>query len=102
MIGRLWRGWATPDEAGAYQEHLLQATLPALEAISGYRGAYVLRRDVVDEVEFVVVTLWDSIDAVRQFAGEEYELAVVPPAARAVLKRYDEHVLHYDVAIASA
>ncbi len=101
MIGRLWRGWTARHDARTYEQHLRQVTLPALREIPGYRRAYVLRRDVNGEVEFVVVTFWDSLDAVREFAGEEYEVAVVPPEARAVLSRFEEHVLHYAVAIAS-
>lgn len=63
----------------------------------GYRGIHLLRRDVEDEVEFVTVMWFDSIDAVRVFAGEEYELAVVPDKARALLSRFDERSQHYGV-----
>jgi heme-degrading monooxygenase HmoA len=97
MIARLWRGWTTRANAGAYERHLAQATLPALERIAGYRDAYVLRRNLGGDVEFVVVTLWESLEAVRRFAGDDYEVAVVPLEARAVLSRFEEHVRHYNV-----
>jgi len=65
--------------------------------ISGYRGIHLLRRSMGDEIEFVTVTWFDSIEAVRVFAGEEYELSVVPPKARALLSRFDERSQHYEV-----
>jgi heme-degrading monooxygenase HmoA len=99
MIARHWRGRAGTDTASAYLSHLREETLPRLRAIDGHRGAYVLRREVRDEVEFVVLTLWDSLESVRAFAGDDYEVAVVPPKARRLLSNFDERVLHYDVAI---
>jgi heme-degrading monooxygenase HmoA len=72
--------------------------LPDLEQIPGYEGAYVLRRDDDDGVEFVVLTLWRSLDAVRDFAGDDYERAVVTPEARDLLSEHDERVVHYVVA----
>ena len=72
MIARHWRGWTSPQNATAYQELLSGTVLPGLKKISGYRGGYVLRRDVAEEVEFVVVNLFDSIEAVQQFAGPDY------------------------------
>ena len=67
----MWRGWSTTELAPAYEEHLRDVTFPALREIAGHEGAYVLRRDDGDDVEFVVVTLWASMDAVRAFAGCE-------------------------------
>jgi len=99
MIGRHWRGLAYRERADAYQEHLERHTLPQLRSIPGHRGAYVLRREQRDEVEFVVLTLWDSLEAVRLFAGDEYETAVVPAEARELLLTFDEKVVHYQVAI---
>jgi heme-degrading monooxygenase HmoA len=99
MIGRHWRGLARREAADHYVEHLRRETLPALGAIEGFGGAYVLRRESGDEVEFVVLTLWDSLDSVRAFAGDDLERAVVPPAAQALLSSYDDTVLHYDVVI---
>jgi heme-degrading monooxygenase HmoA len=99
MIVRYWRGLTRADTASAYFDHLRRETLPQLRAIDGHQGAYVLRREAGDDVEFVVLTLWDSFESVRAFAGADYEAAVVPPAARSVLTSFDERVLHYDVAI---
>jgi hypothetical protein len=67
--------------------------------MSGARGAYVLRAPVGDEVEFVTITLWDSLDAVREFAGDDHELAVVPPPARRLLSRFDERSRHFETVI---
>jgi len=98
MIARLWRGVAsTSVNADAYRRHLLTKVLPSLTVIPGHRGARVLRRDDGGHVEFVVMTFWDSMDAVRRFAGEEPGRAVVEPEARAVLAEYDERVRHYEV-----
>jgi heme-degrading monooxygenase HmoA len=99
MIGRLWRGWTTAELAPGYVAHLRQATFPALARIDGHEGAYALRRNRDDEVEFVVLTLWRSLDAVRAFAGDDYEVAVVPPEAERVLTRFDHIVAHFEVAL---
>ena len=96
MVARVWRGWSTTELAPVYEEHFRTATLPALGEIEGHEGAYVLRRNVGDEVEFVVVTLWASFDAVRAFAGDDHEAAVVPPEARRALTRFEHTVTHYD------
>jgi heme-degrading monooxygenase HmoA len=99
VIGRVWHGWATPEQAPRYEEHLRTATFPALGAIDGHAGAWALRRDAGGEVEYLVLTLWRSLDAVRAFAGDDYEVAVVPADARAALTRFDETVQHFEVAV---
>ena len=96
MIARIWHGWATRENADAYESLLRAEVLPGIERIEGYRGAYLLRDDD-ESVEFVTVTLWDTLDAVRSFAGEDYERAVVPPEARRLLERFDERSRHYEV-----
>ena len=96
MIARIWHGWATPENADAYEALLRADVLPGIERIDGYRGAYVLRTGDA-EVEFVTVTLWDTFDAIRAFAGDDYARAVVPPEARRLLERFDERSLHYEV-----
>ena len=94
MLARLWRGRAkTPADAAAYQRHVTARVLPALKEIPGHRGAQVLRR----EEEFLVITFWESMDAIRRFAGEDPERAVVEPEARAVLAEFDDVVRHYEV-----
>jgi heme-degrading monooxygenase HmoA len=96
MIGRLWHGWTTRADASAYEALLRSEVLPGIHRVRGYRGAYLLRRDVGDEVEFVTLTLFDSMDAVRAFAGEDFEKAVVPPKARRLLARFDATSVHYE------
>ena len=91
MIARMWHGWTSRDNAGAYESLLRGEILPGIHRVSGHRGAVLLRRDAGDEVEFVTVTWFESMDAVREFAGADWERAVVPPAARrlALLSRHD-------------
>jgi len=94
---RYWRGWATHENADAYREIVSTQVLPHIAALNlGYHGAYLMRRDLVDEVEFATITMFDSIDDVRAFAGDDYERAYVPDDARAVLTRFDERCAHYE------
>ena len=99
MISRIWHGWTTFENADAYEELLEREIFVGIgnQRIPGYRGIQLFRRSLADEVEFVTVMWFDSLDAVRAFAGEDYEVAVVPPKARAVLKRFDARSQHYDV-----
>lgn len=94
---RLWKGRATVAKAGDYVRHASQTVFPEVQSLPGHRGAYLLRRPVGDGVEFTVLTLWDSMDAVRGFAGPDPERAVVEPAARAALSDFDETVNHYEI-----
>jgi heme-degrading monooxygenase HmoA len=98
MISRIWHGWTTTGDAAAYQSLLETEILPGIarRGVEGYRGAHLLRREAGDEVEFVTVMWFDSLDAVREFAGADYETAVVPAKARALLKRFDERSAHYE------
>lgn len=99
MIVRLWHGYTRPADADAY-ERLLQEEIfrgIASRAIAGYHGIELFRRPVGETVEFVTLMRFDSLDAVRAFAGQDYEAAVVPPAARALLVRYDARSVHYEV-----
>jgi antibiotic biosynthesis monooxygenase (ABM) superfamily enzyme len=99
MISRIWHGWTTPANADTYEALLKSEIFVGISErqISGYHGIQLLRRQAGDEVEFVTIMLFDSIDSVRTFAGEDYEACVVPPAARQVLKRFDERSQHYEV-----
>jgi heme-degrading monooxygenase HmoA len=99
MVARIWHGWTTSEKADAYEELLRAHVLPGIHRVSGYRGAYLLRDDSSDEVEFVTVTLFDSLDAVREFAGDDYEAAVVLPEARKLLTRFDERSHHYETLV---
>ena len=96
MIGRVWHGWTEPENADAYERLLRAAILPGIHRVTGYNGAYLLRRPAGNEVEFVTITLWDSMEAVRAFAGPEGGTAVVPPEARKLLARFDDGSLHCD------
>ena len=98
MITRIWRGWTTVDNADAYQQIVSQEVLPGIAArnLDGYHGAYLLRRELEGEVEFATILLFDTLEQVRAFAGEDYETAYVPPRARAVLARFDQRSAHYD------
>jgi heme-degrading monooxygenase HmoA len=99
MIARLWHGWTSRENAEAYEALLRGEILPGIHRVAGYRGAHLLRRDQEDEVEFVTLTLFDSMDAVRAFAGEDFEEAVVPQEARALLARFDQRSMHYEIAL---
>ena len=98
MIVRTWHGWTAQHDADAYQRLLLEEIFTGIAArrIAGYRGIELLRRDAGDEVEFVTVMRFDTLEAVRTFAGEDHEVAVVPPAAQALLKRFDARSAHYE------
>ncbi|HEX7125950.1 MAG TPA: antibiotic biosynthesis monooxygenase [Thermodesulfobacteriota bacterium] len=98
MISRHWKGIAKPGQAEAYVHHLESDTFPKLSAIPGFVRASILRRDVAAGTEFQVVTLWESLDAIRAFAGERPEVAVVPPTVQAMMVSYDAHVEHYEIA----
>lgn len=98
MIARLWHGWAPRDSADAYEEFLRTKFLPTIDRIAGYKGAQVFRRDDEGvEVEFVTTTYFDSIGAIRAFAGNDYEVANVAPEARRLLTRFDQRCRHYTV-----
>jgi len=98
MIARTWHATATVENADAYCRHFAAEVVPRLKAIAGHRGALLLRRAAGHQVEFVAMTLWDSIDTVKQFAGPNPEIAIVEPQARAVLTQFDTLVTHHEVA----
>lgn len=101
MIIRLWHGWTTPANADAY-ERLLEEEIfrgIARRAIAGYRGIELLRRAAGGEVEFVTLMRFDSLEAVRAFAGQDYEVAVVPPSARRLLSRFDARSAHFELRV---
>src|SRR4051812_23288143 len=97
MIFRIWHGWATPANADKYEAMLRADVLPGITRVAGYHGAYLLRKDAASEVEFVTICLFDDYDAVRRFAGEDFEVAVIPAEARKLLARCDERSSHYEV-----
>lgn len=99
MIERIWHGWTDPEDADEYEHLLREDIFPGVaeQEIEGYRGVRILRRSCEDEVEFLTVMQFASVDAIEQFAGEDYQQAHVPPAARALLTRYDDRVHHYEL-----
>jgi antibiotic biosynthesis monooxygenase (ABM) superfamily enzyme len=99
MVTRLWRGWTATADADAYGQFLLNELFPSMRAIDGFRGADVLRRVDGDEVAFVTLTRFDSLEAIREFAGHSYEVPVLEPEALALLSHYDERALHFDTAV---
>ncbi|MBN1121269.1 MAG: antibiotic biosynthesis monooxygenase [Anaerolineae bacterium] len=99
MISRIWHGYTTPENADTYETLLKEEIFTGIQDrhIRGFQRIQMLRRDLGDEIEFVTIMWFDSLDAVREFAGEDYEAAVVPPKARAVLSRFDARSQHYEV-----
>jgi heme-degrading monooxygenase HmoA len=99
MIGRIWHGWTTPTNAERYESLLKEEIFVGIQRrnIRGFQGIRLFRREVGNEVEFLTLMLFDSLDAVREFAGEDCEAAFVPDKARAVLSRFDERAQHYDL-----
>ena len=105
MISRVWHGWTTRDNAGAYEKLLRDEVLPGIHRVRGFKGALVLRdvenkdannKDAKNEIEFIVITQFDSIADVKEFAGEDYEVAVIEPEARKLLSRFDARAAHYE------
>jgi heme-degrading monooxygenase HmoA len=103
MISRIWHGWTTLDNADKYEMLLKEEIFVGIQDrhIRGFKSIQLLRRDVGEETEFVTIMLFDLLDAVREFAGEDYETAVVPEKARALLSHFDQRSQHYEVRVAS-
>jgi heme-degrading monooxygenase HmoA len=102
VISRIWHGWTTRENAAPYEALLRSEILPGIASrrIRGLRGTHLLRRDVSEGVEFVTILWFDTIDAVREFAGKDYEAAVVPEKARRLLTRFDARSQHYETVLA--
>jgi heme-degrading monooxygenase HmoA len=99
MIGRIWHGWTKPENADEYERLLKEEIFPGIadRNVSGYRGIQLFRRPSAEEEEFVTIMWFDSWEAVKQFSGDDYERAYVPPKAREVLARFDERSQHYEI-----
>jgi len=97
MIARHWRGVAKADRATDYIDHLRAETFPALEKLPGFVSASILRRAVPEGVEFLIVTEWQSLDAIRAFAGDDIETAVVPQAVQGMMIEFDRVARHFHV-----
>jgi hypothetical protein len=98
MISRHWKGTAKLGQAENYINHLKTDTFPELAKIDGFLRAEILKRTTDEGTEFLIVTVWESMDAIGCFAGPTPDVAVVPPQAQAMMISYDEHVVHYEVA----
>jgi heme-degrading monooxygenase HmoA len=99
VITRMWRGWTRSDQADRYEQHYRSEVVVTLGRVAGFRGARLLRRTIGAETEFVSLTFFEDLDAVRSFAGSDHETAVIAEEARKVLVRFDERVCHYQTAV---
>lgn len=99
MIGRIWHGYTTPENADIYEDLLKEEIFTGIRdrQIPGFREIQLFRRELEGEIEFVTIMWFESLEAVREFAGADYETAVVPAKARAVLKRFDQLFQHYEI-----
>ena len=98
MVARIWHGYAKPEHADAYEALLKPELLPGLSQVRGYQSSYLMRRTAGDEVEFVTIIIWDSLDSIRAVAGEDYETAVIPAERLQYLSRYDAKAQHFEIA----
>ena len=97
MIARVWHGYTKPEHADAYEAMLKPELLPGIGKVKGYKSSYLLRREQGAEIEFITIMLWDSIDAIRAYAGQDYENSVVPAERRKYLSRHDAKAAHYEI-----
>ncbi len=97
MVMRVWHGFTTPENADGYESHLKPEVLPGISKVPGYLGAYFVRRNLQNEVEFVTILLWESLAAIRDFAGPDYEVAIIPADRLKYLSHWDERAAHYEV-----
>lgn len=99
MIARVWHGYTKPEHADAYESLLKPELLPDISKAKGYKGSYLMRRNLGNEVEFITILLWDSLDAVRNAAGHaDYETSIIPEERRKYLAHYDAKAAHYEIA----
>lgn len=99
MIVRVWHGWTSPADADAYERFVRGLLAQLTGRVPGFRGGWVLRRPSGDEEEFAVLTLFESLDAVRAFAGDDYETPVIEPEAARLLIRGDDKAAHYEAVV---
>jgi len=97
MIARVWRGWTKTENADAYEKLLREVVYPGLQKITGYRGGYIFRQNIAEEAEFVTVNLFESLEAVKAFAGPDYDMPVFEPEARSLLSKVEPTARHYEV-----
>ncbi|CAN5302205.1 antibiotic biosynthesis monooxygenase [soil metagenome] len=99
MIARVWHGWTAPESADAYEDFLQTTMFPSIHGLSGFLGTDLLRRDLDGEVAFVTITRFESHEAVRALAGDDYDHAVIEPEARALPSRCDERSEHHELVL---
>jgi heme-degrading monooxygenase HmoA len=97
MIARIWHGATKPEHADAYEAMLKPELLPGIGKVKGFRHSYLLRRNAGQEVEFITIMFWDSIDAIRAVTGPDYETSIIPEERRQYLARHDAKAMHYEV-----
>ena len=97
MIARVWKGWTKAENSDAYENLLRDVVYPELKTIEGYIGGYILRHDNREESEFVTMNLFESIEAVKKFAGSDYDVPVFELEARRLLSKVEPIARHYDV-----
>ena len=99
MIFRIWHGWTSPENADSYENLLKEEIFPGIASknVPGYRGISLLRRDLGNEIEFITIMQFDSLESIKQFAGEDYEKSYVPDKAKKVLSRHDSRSQHYEM-----
>jgi heme-degrading monooxygenase HmoA len=99
MIARIWHGYTTKGNADRYENLLKEEIFTGIEQkdIKGYKGIRLLRRELTDETEFTTIMQFESMEDVKQFAGEDYETAYVPAKARRILKRFDPKSVHCEI-----
>jgi hypothetical protein len=101
MISRIWHGWTAHENADAYENLLCGEVFTGIKArrLPGFIDIQLLRRQLDNEVEFITIMRFENIEAIKEFAGQDYEACVVPPKARELLSRFDERSQHYEIRI---
>ena len=97
MIARIWHGYTKPEQANSYEAKLKPELLPGMSKIPGYKGGIVLRRDLGDEIEFITIMVWESIEKLQAVAGPNYAVAIIPEDRLKYLSRYDKESEHYEI-----
>jgi antibiotic biosynthesis monooxygenase (ABM) superfamily enzyme len=97
MIARIWHGYTKPENADGYEAMLKPELLPGMSKIPGYKGSIVLRRSLANEVEFITIMVWESIEALQSVAGPHYAAAIIPEDRLKFLSRFDKESAHYEI-----
>lgn len=98
MIARIWHGYTKPEHADPYEATLKPELLPGMNKVPGFKGSFLLRRAAGDEIEFITIMIWDSLDAIRAVGGPNYEAAIIPEDRLKYLAHFDPKAAHYEIA----